>query len=120
MEKLIRTNTISNGHFLSQEGLRLVVQDDIHGGRYVSLIDIISVDRAQQAGLRQEQAVERPETDVQRRRKVACDCRLRGRRLPVRWRDTEPTRTEGMRVAVIGGRRGRLACQRRCLRHDMW
>src|SRR5262249_44458180 len=37
-----------DGQSLSQEGIRLVVPDDIHGGRYVSLIDIISLDRARQ------------------------------------------------------------------------
>jgi hypothetical protein len=37
-----------DGQSLSQQGIRLVVPDDIHGGRYVSLIDIISLDRARQ------------------------------------------------------------------------
>ena len=37
-----------DGESLSQEGLRLVVPGDIHGGRYVSLIDIVSLDRARQ------------------------------------------------------------------------
>jgi hypothetical protein len=37
-----------DGQSLSQQGIRLVVPDDIHGGRYVSLIDIISLDRVRQ------------------------------------------------------------------------
>jgi hypothetical protein len=35
---------------LAAEGIRLVVPDDIRGGRYVSLIDTVRLDRARQPG----------------------------------------------------------------------
>ena len=39
-----------DGKTLAGEGLRLVVPDDIRGGRYVSLVDTIRLDRARQPG----------------------------------------------------------------------
>lgn len=37
-----------DGQSLASQGLRLVVPDDIHGGRYVSLVETIRLDRARQ------------------------------------------------------------------------
>jgi len=37
-----------DGESLASEGVRLVVPDDIRGGRYVALVDVISLDRARQ------------------------------------------------------------------------
>ena len=39
-----------DGKSLASEGIRLVVPDDIRGGRYVSLIDTVRLDRARQPG----------------------------------------------------------------------
>src|SRR5262245_3619920 len=39
-----------DGKSLATEGIRLVVPDDIRGGRYVSLIDTVRLDRARQPG----------------------------------------------------------------------
>jgi len=39
-----------DGTSLATEGIRLVVPDDIRGGRYVSLIDTVRLDRARQPG----------------------------------------------------------------------
>ena len=39
-----------DGKSLASEGLRLVVPDDIRGGRYVSLIATVRLDRARQPG----------------------------------------------------------------------
>ena len=39
-----------DGKSLAAEGIRLVVPDDIRGGRYVSLIDTVRLDRARQPG----------------------------------------------------------------------
>ena len=39
-----------DGQSLASQGLRLVVPDDIRGGRYVSLVETIRLDRARQPG----------------------------------------------------------------------
>jgi len=39
-----------DGTSLAAEGIRLVVPDDIRGGRYVSLVDTVRLDRARQPG----------------------------------------------------------------------
>jgi hypothetical protein len=39
-----------DGNTLAAEGVRLVVPNDIRGGRYVSLVDTVRLDRARQPG----------------------------------------------------------------------
>jgi len=39
-----------DGNTLGAEGVRLVVPNDIRGGRYVSLVDTVRLDRARQPG----------------------------------------------------------------------
>ena len=39
-----------DGNSLASEGVRLVVPNDIRGGRYVSLVDTVRLDRARQPG----------------------------------------------------------------------
>ena len=46
--KLILLAVTQDGQSLAAEGLRLVVPGDIRGGRYVSLIDTVRLDRARQ------------------------------------------------------------------------
>jgi hypothetical protein len=46
--KAILLAVTQDGSSLAAEGLRLVVPDDIRGGRYVSLIETVRLDRARQ------------------------------------------------------------------------
>ena len=48
--KQIMLAVTQDGNTLAAEGVRLVVPNDIRGGRYVSLVDTVRLDRARQPG----------------------------------------------------------------------
>jgi hypothetical protein len=48
--KPIMLAVTQDGNTLAAEGVRLVVPNDIRGGRYVSLVDTVRLDRARQPG----------------------------------------------------------------------